>query len=235
MEGLNLDWLTEGPWPVLIPFFTVMILLGLAAFLMGRASTRAYQRLLAEGEPAEATVLAAKDTGWHTNKRPHISYELEVRREGRPPYTARVRLLLHRPWSPIPYPPGSRLRVRVDRDRPDRVAIEGGTPVLGGAMAGGGPGLSLSGQISAANVYIVNGQTYDSLAAMPPEVRAAFEQASAALADANQNGLPDLFEGMAGAADDPRARLRALKALLDEGLISQSEYEAKRAAILDQL
>jgi predicted component of type VI protein secretion system len=35
--------------------------------------------------------------------------------------------------------------------------------------------------------------------------------------------------------DDPTQRLRALKALLDEGLISEDEYRAKRARILDAM
>jgi len=36
-------------------------------------------------------------------------------------------------------------------------------------------------------------------------------------------------------ADDPTTRLRKLKALLDEGLISENEFQAKRAAILDSM
>ena len=36
-------------------------------------------------------------------------------------------------------------------------------------------------------------------------------------------------------ADDPTTRLRKLKALLDEGLISEQEFQAKRAAILDAM
>jgi hypothetical protein len=36
-------------------------------------------------------------------------------------------------------------------------------------------------------------------------------------------------------ADDPTTRLRKLKALLDEGLISEEEFGAKRAAILDSM
>ena len=41
----------------------------------------------------------------------------------------------------------------------------------------------------------VNGQTYANLDQLPPEVRAKYEQAMQAL-DANQNGVPDFFEGM---------------------------------------
>jgi hypothetical protein len=38
----------------------------------------------------------------------------------------------------------------------------------------------------------VNGQAYDSVEAMPPEVRATYQQL---FADANNNGVPDMFEG----------------------------------------
>jgi hypothetical protein len=41
----------------------------------------------------------------------------------------------------------------------------------------------------------VNGQAYDSVEAMPPDVRATYQQI---FADANQNGVPDMFEGGAG-------------------------------------
>lgn len=41
----------------------------------------------------------------------------------------------------------------------------------------------------------VNGQAYDSVEAMPPEVRATYQQL---FADANRNGVPDMFEGVAG-------------------------------------
>jgi predicted component of type VI protein secretion system len=39
----------------------------------------------------------------------------------------------------------------------------------------------------------------------------------------------------AAPADDPTTRLRKLKALLDEGLISEEEFQAKRAAVLDSM
>ncbi len=38
----------------------------------------------------------------------------------------------------------------------------------------------------------VNGQAYDSVEAMPPEVRATYQQL---FVDANRNGVPDMFEG----------------------------------------
>jgi hypothetical protein len=44
---------------------------------------------------------------------------------------------------------------------------------------------------------IFNGQEYDSPEAMPAEVRQLYEMAAGMLADRNQNGMPDIFEGVA--------------------------------------
>ncbi len=43
--------------------------------------------------------------------------------------------------------------------------------------------------------FIVNGQEYNVLENLPPEARAKYEQAMAKL-DKNQNGIPDVLEGM---------------------------------------
>jgi hypothetical protein len=43
--------------------------------------------------------------------------------------------------------------------------------------------------------FIVNGQEYDALESLPPEARAKYEQAMGKL-DKNQNGIPDILEGM---------------------------------------
>lgn len=47
---------------------------------------------------------------------------------------------------------------------------------------------------------IFNGHEYDSPEAMPAEVRQLYEMAAGMLADRDQNGMPDIFEGVAEAA-----------------------------------
>jgi hypothetical protein len=42
---------------------------------------------------------------------------------------------------------------------------------------------------------VVNGQVYDGLDQLPPEMRAKYEQAMGAM-DKNRNGIPDFVEGM---------------------------------------
>jgi hypothetical protein len=44
--------------------------------------------------------------------------------------------------------------------------------------------------------FVVNGQTYSDPNEMPPDVRKAYDQAMGALADKNQNGVPDILEGL---------------------------------------
>jgi hypothetical protein len=91
---------------------------------------------------------------------------------------------------------------------------------------------------------IFNGQEYSSPEEMPAEVRRAYDQAmGSVLADADRDGIPDIFEAGGGATvfhtevrtqavDDPAERLRKLKEMRDSGLITEQEYEAKKAEIL---
>ena len=64
---------------------------------------------------------------------------------------------------------------------------------------------SSSFQTATANVInsskiIVNGQVFDSLDQLPPEISAKYEQALGAM-DANKNGIPDFVEGMLGTSN----------------------------------
>lgn len=43
--------------------------------------------------------------------------------------------------------------------------------------------------------FVFNGKEYDSIEAMPPDARAAYQQVQGMFADTNNNGVPDLFEG----------------------------------------
>jgi len=50
-------------------------------------------------------------------------------------------------------------------------------------------------QVISSSKILVNGQMYDGLDQLPPEIRAQYEQAMSAL-DKNRNGIPDFVEGM---------------------------------------
>jgi hypothetical protein len=61
---------------------------------------------------------------------------------------------------------------------------------------------SLQGKVSNAmgsTKIVVNGQVYDGVDQLPPEVRAKYEQAIGAM-DMNRNGVPDFVEGMFSAS-----------------------------------
>lgn len=49
--------------------------------------------------------------------------------------------------------------------------------------------------ISGGMKYVVDGQVFNSINDLPPEVRAKYEQAMGSM-DKNQNGMPDFLEGM---------------------------------------
>ena len=56
----------------------------------------------------------------------------------------------------------------------------------------------LASNIISSTKIIANGNEYNSLDELPPDVRAKYEQAMGAL-DSNRNGVPDFFEGMLNA------------------------------------
>lgn len=93
---------------------------------------------------------------------------------------------------------------------------------------------------------VVNGQTYARPEDMPPDIRRAYEQSMAVFADKDGNGVPDLLDNLGAAAGasaqvidlsggDRVARLQELKRMLDAGLITSQEYEAKKGEILAKL
>ena len=53
-------------------------------------------------------------------------------------------------------------------------------------------------QIMSSAKILVDGQAYNSLDQLPPEIRAQYEQAMSTM-DKNRNGIPDFVEGMLGA------------------------------------
>ncbi|MGI8732291.1 MAG: SHOCT domain-containing protein [Pyrinomonadaceae bacterium] len=93
---------------------------------------------------------------------------------------------------------------------------------------------------------VFNGQEFSSPDQMPSDVRRVYDQTiSGVLADANENGVPDVFEGegskgvfhveMKSTPEDAAAKLKALREMKDSGLISDAEYEAKKAEILSRM
>jgi putative oligomerization/nucleic acid binding protein len=103
--------------------------------------------------------------------------------------------------------------------------------------------------LGAPTKIVFNGQEYSSPDEMPPEARSAYDFAmKGVLADANRDGIPDVFKSVGGGGGfkarigsgmgesaDPVTRLKQLQDMKNAGLITDVEYEAKRSEILDKI
>jgi hypothetical protein len=92
-----------------------------------------------------------------------------------------------------------------------------------------------------------NGQKYSTPEEMPPGPGAAYKLAmKALLSDMNHDGVPDIVNLIGGAklfkasmgqgpAADAVARVKELEKMRDSGVITDDEYESKRAEIIEQV
>lgn len=108
----------------------VLILSGFLVVRLLRNSSR-NRALLATGEPAQAVIISAADTGVTVNDCPQARLTLEVRPAGRPPYVAETTFLVGRLQTGM-IMPGMAAQVRFDPADPSRVAVEslGGAPQM---------------------------------------------------------------------------------------------------------
>jgi hypothetical protein len=80
----------------------------------------------------------------------------------------------------------------------------------------------LSTKVTTRTKFTINGQTYDNLDQLPPELRAKYEQAMSAM-DANHNGVPDFLEGMLNVPDQ-----RTNQAATNFGTASPTPFPVSR-------
>lgn len=92
----------------------------LARYLLRRMSR---SEVLEEGMPASAVIVSMAETGTTVNDHPMVDFELEVTRDGAPPYTATVRQMLPRLLI-ARVEPGVTVGVKVMADDPSKVAID---------------------------------------------------------------------------------------------------------------
>ncbi len=231
--------------PTILPFVFIgffILVFGLAFGPLAMNGIR-HNRLRASGETAEATIIGLQETGMRVNRQPRVKITLSVRPSMRPAYEAVTHKIISY-FEISQYQPGAVMEIKFDSNNPQSVVIIGPKArAWGNAFPGGGG----TPNVTAAQTYIVNGQAYSSLDQLPPEARQAFGSVSGLLNDANQNGMPDFMEqsGLSGAqvinlnaastAEDRVKKLADLKAMLDQGLITAQEYEAKKKAILDRM
>jgi hypothetical protein len=72
---------------------------------------------------------------------------------------------------------------------------------------------------------VFNGKAYDSADEMPPDVREAYEKIMGVFADKNQDGMPDVFEGLAGTRPNPNVQTNSTVII----------YEGRQYASVDEL
>jgi hypothetical protein len=122
--------LSDGPQsPVLIGIGAALLVSGSVIMLVGARTgrLRGARRLMTEGLALPATVLAMRETGVTINNSPVFGFQLEIRREGHPPYPVTVRQQVPRMFVGAVLPGGT-VMVRQDPEHPDRVAIDWSEP-----------------------------------------------------------------------------------------------------------
>lgn len=97
----------------------------------------------------------------------------------------------------------------------------------------------MPGVTSTLSRIMFRGREYSSPDEMPGAARAAYEQALNVFVDTDPDAMPDLVQGTeqpeTQTPSDPVERLKKLNGLMEAGLITQQEYEAKKAEILSEL
>jgi len=183
--------------------------------LTGGTSLRSLLRganAIPEGLPARALVRAMGETGWTINEAPVFSFDLEVHREGQPPYPVAVKQMVPRMLVGAVLP-GHEVSVRVDPADASRVAIDWSEmPRAAGAAETDDPAALL--------------------AAIPAERRgsAADLLARGRRGTARLLGIRDLGDAVETglmAATDPRAGARVALLELEVKLPGRDLYQAK--------
>ncbi|MBN2112781.1 MAG: hypothetical protein JW785_01495 [Acidimicrobiia bacterium] len=183
--------------------------------LTGGTSLRSLLRgaaAIPEGLPARALVRAIGETGWTINEAPAFSFDLEVHREGQPPYPVTVKQMVPRMLVGAVLP-DHEVSVRVDPADASRVAIDWSEmPRAAGATETDDPPALL--------------------AAIPPERRgsAADLLARGRRGTARLLGIRDLGDAVEAGlmtATDPRAGARLALLELEVKLPGRDPYQAK--------
>lgn len=239
--GVAVDILVNGR-PTLISAIVVIagLLMGLL-FAVIFGSLFGANRLLKTGAAAQATVLEVWDTGVTVNQNAiQVGLKLRVSPPDGPPYETSARTFVSR-LNPGVYRPGMLLNVRYDPKNPNKVAVEGW----------GGTGNPMAEQViqsymSSTGQGPASPQVISNLGQVSPEAQQLLRSV---LADKDRDGVPDVFQQAGapggvqvidlragrGQQSDPAARLQKLTEMRQAGLITEQEYQEKKAEILKAL
>jgi len=114
-----------GIFTIVIIAVSVIVPLGItgAIFYVVFKKINANKALVASGEPAQAQVLSASETGTRLNDQPEVVFALQVMRHGHPPYQANASAYVSQ-FNIPKLQPGSVVPVKVDPGNPLQVAID---------------------------------------------------------------------------------------------------------------
>ena len=122
--------------PLSVPAFVILLVVGILilvfvplGIVFGRIRRQYFPdtHVIREGDPAEATITRLWQTAVRFNNRFGIGMELEVRRPGYPPYTARAQTLVSI-LDVSRFQTGAVISVKVDPNRPERVYLDAARP-----------------------------------------------------------------------------------------------------------
>lgn len=209
---LDMLW---GMFKIYLAFFLLIIWPILAVFKMRSAAFEA--RMRREGIPATAMIVSVRATGTRINDAPVVKLEMQITAEGRPPFTRFERKRLHE-IEVVAFQPGRAFKALVDPLATDKALILWDEPVAG----------TINFNAQTITMNEVPPDLADMVAKVVGSAGAA-RMAKASEATAATEPA-EVHEG-AGEVD----KLRALKAMRDEGLIEEAEYQAKKAEIMGRL
>lgn len=119
-----------GPLPittfVILLVVGILILVFVPLVIVFSTIRRKYSpdaRVIQQGDPAEATITRIWQTGVRVNNRYGVGMELDVRRPGYPPYTAKMQALISI-LDVSKFQTGAVIPVKVDPNRPERVYLD---------------------------------------------------------------------------------------------------------------
>ncbi|MBM3695506.1 MAG: hypothetical protein FJW79_06200 [Actinobacteria bacterium] len=228
----NLDLI--GPGAILLVIGTIFWLVGIKTRgIMGGQSLRSMMRgasgIKEGGIPARAVVQSIGETGMTINEAPVFSFDLEVHREGQPPYPVKVKQLVPRMLVGAVLP-GYEVTVQVDPADPSRVGIDW-SEMPRPAGTGMGAGLPAPGTFTAAAAGVPAAELADAVRSLPPERRGSAAELLARGRRGTARILGARAMGTAGdlgavAAGDPRAGDQVLLLDLEVKLPGMDPYPA---------
>jgi hypothetical protein len=212
------------------------------------------KKILESGVQARALITNVEDTGVTINNEPRVKLTLQVQPEGEVPFEAAKKTLVSRLSIPsvgdtlwVRYDPADRSHVEIDNSNTGAaqpsaqpvqtvnlgratVKVDGGSTVIDARNVPG-----LRDEVLKAVEDLRSGKP-----AAQAELQAAVMKAWSQAAAASGTSIPAITAAMSGqaqppAAEDPLEKIKKLNELRIAGALTDAEFEAEKAKLLDQI